>query len=180
MLQKDRLKSLKSWLAVSCFSPEHQHLLDDCLLEVYIRSNTAHDIYKLDWEIPKTVMSCKASDISQFFIVELFKWVTFPDENAPFLGDVLKLGYYLVPSIDVGPAMTEKILNKNRQELHSSTYRILTPDEISDKDGSDMTRVYEKLESQILPREMEDIRLENIPQYDPFEDETHNKKTFPQ
>ena len=41
-------------------------LWDDCLeLEAYIRFNTAYDIYKLDWEVPKTVMSGKTSDISQ-------------------------------------------------------------------------------------------------------------------
>ena len=33
-------------------------LWDDCLeLEAYIRSNTAHEIYKLDGEVPKTVIS---------------------------------------------------------------------------------------------------------------------------
>ena len=42
-------------------------LWDDCLiLEAYIRSNTAHDIYKLDGEVAKTVMSGETSDISQF------------------------------------------------------------------------------------------------------------------
>ena len=35
-----------------------KHLWDDCLeLEAYIRSNTAHNKYKLDREVPKTVMS---------------------------------------------------------------------------------------------------------------------------
>ena len=44
-----------------------KHLWDDCLeLEAYIRSNTAHDIYKFDGEVFKTVMSGEALDISQF------------------------------------------------------------------------------------------------------------------
>ena len=35
-----------------------KHLWDDCLeLEAYIRSNTAHDIPKLERALPKTVMS---------------------------------------------------------------------------------------------------------------------------
>ena len=43
-----------------------------------------------------------------------------------------------------------------------------------------MTRVYERLGSQVLRRELEDIRLENTPKYDPYDDETQNMQTFPQ
>ena len=43
-----------------------KHLWDDCLeWEAYIRSNTAHEIYKLDVEV-ETVTSGETSDISQF------------------------------------------------------------------------------------------------------------------
>ena len=42
-------------------------LWDNCLeLEAYMRSNTAHERYKLDGEVPETVMSGEMSDISQF------------------------------------------------------------------------------------------------------------------
>ena len=55
-----------------------KHLWDDCLeLEAYIRSNTAHDINKLDREVPKTVMSGENSNISKFCELEWFKWVMF-------------------------------------------------------------------------------------------------------
>ena len=43
-----------------------------------------------------------------------------------------------------------------------------------------MARVYERLGSQVLQRELEDIGLESIPQYDLYEDETQNEQTFPQ
>ena len=43
-----------------------------------------------------------------------------------------------------------------------------------------MARVYERLGSQVLPRELEDIGLEHTPQYDPYEDEMQNEQTFPQ
>ena len=97
----------------------------------------------------------------------------------------MKLGYYLGPSIDIGPAVTVKILTENQQVLHRSTYRPLTPDELLDKDGSDaqeqfMARVYERLRSCVLTRELEDVGLENAPQYDPYEDETQNEQTFSQ
>ena len=36
----------------------------------------------------------------------------FQDETVPFLDDVLKLGHCPGPSIDVGPAMTTKIVTQ--------------------------------------------------------------------
>ena len=64
-------------------------------------------------------------------------------------------------------------------------YRPLTPDEKLDKYVTDtweqvMARVYKSLGSQVLPRELEDIALENTPWYDPCEDEIQNEQTFPQ
>ena len=51
---------------------------DDCLeLEAYVRSNTAHEIYKFYREVPETVMSGETSDISQFCKLEWFEWVMF-------------------------------------------------------------------------------------------------------
>ena len=43
-----------------------------------------------------------------------------------------------------------------------------------------MARVYEKLASWLLPRELEDIGLENTPQYDLYEDKTQIEQMFPQ
>ena len=43
-----------------------------------------------------------------------------------------------------------------------------------------MARVYKKFGSRVLPRELENIGLENIPQYDLYDDETQNKQMFPQ
>ena len=44
-----------------------KRLWDDCLeLDSYVRSNTAHGIYKLDGEVPEMIMSGKTLDISQF------------------------------------------------------------------------------------------------------------------
>ena len=96
-------------------------------------------------------------------------WVViFCDETAPLPDDMSKLGCYMGLSMDVGPAITLKILT---QVIHRSTYRPLTQDKIADKDGSDtseqfMARVHENLGSWILPRELEDIEQENTPQYD--------------
>ena len=43
-----------------------------------------------------------------------------------------------------------------------------------------MARVYDRLGSSVLQRELEDIGLENTPQYNPYEDETQNEQIFSQ
>ena len=103
----------------------------------------------------------------------------FCDETAPFKDDMLKLDHYLGSSVDVG------LLMENGQVLHRSTHWSLTPDELLNKDGSEaqeqfMARVYYRLNSQVISRELEDLRLENTPQYDPYENKMQNKQSFPQ
>ena len=138
-MQQKEIKELKKGAGHKLLtSRAPKWLWDDCLeLEAYIRSNTDHKIYKLDGGVPKTVMSGETSDISHFCELEWFQWVMFHDETAPFPDDMLKLGHYLGSSVDVGPAMTAKILTENGKVLHSSTYRSLTSDDLLDKDGSD-------------------------------------------
>ena len=70
-------------------------------------------------------------------------------------------------------------------KVHRSTYRPLTLDGKVDKDWLDtqeqfITRVVEKLTFQTLPRELEETGLENILQYDAYEDETQNKQLLPE
>ena len=92
----------------------------DCIkFEAYVQSNTAWDIYKLRGETPQTIMSGETADISQFCELSFYEWimyreesklVAFPDENPA-------LGRYLGVAIDVGPAMTAKILRANGQVI---------------------------------------------------------------
>jgi hypothetical protein len=106
-------------------------LWDDCLeLEGQIRSNTAHDIFELQGETPETILSGETSDISQLCELGWYDWCKFRDVAAPFPQDKQVLGRYLGPSVDIGPAMTAKLLKSNGQVIHTSTYRSLTPDEL--------------------------------------------------
>ena len=41
-----------------------------------------------------------------------------------------------------------------------------------------MARVYDRLRSHVQPRDLKDIWLENIPQYDLYEDDTQNDEHF--
>ena len=43
-----------------------------------------------------------------------------------------------------------------------------------------MARVFKRLGSWVLSRELEEIGPESISQYDSYEDETQNEQTFPQ
>ena len=99
---KKEIKVLKkgdSWKLMHSRVPKC--LWDDCLeLEPYIKSNTTHDMYNLDSEVSKTMMSGEASYISQLCLLECFEWVIFSDEASPFPDDMLKVGHYLGPSID--------------------------------------------------------------------------------
>ena len=53
-------------------------LWDDCVeLEGFIHSNTAHDIFELNGEVPETLVSGETSDISQFCELEWYEWVKF-------------------------------------------------------------------------------------------------------
>ena len=103
---------------------------DYCLeLESYIRSNTAHKIYKLDGEVLETIMSGETPDISQFHEFEWFEEVMFWDETPPYSDDHFKLERYLCLGIDIGPTLTEKIIKENSQILHWSIYQPLTQEE---------------------------------------------------
>ena len=54
-----------------------KRLWNDCLeLESYIQSNTVYGIYKLDGEVPKTILSGETSD-SHFYEFEWFDQVMF-------------------------------------------------------------------------------------------------------
>ena len=75
-------------------------------------------------------MSGETSDISQFCEFELYDWIMFRDSAALFPEDKMVLGRYLEPSIDIGPAMTVKIMNSNGWVVHWLTYRDLLKEEL--------------------------------------------------
>ena len=57
----------------------------------------------------------------------------FRDTSISYPDDALILGRDLGPAIDIGPAMTRKILKDNGQVVYRSTVRSLTPDEMADE-----------------------------------------------
>ena len=155
-------------------------LWDDCLeLESFIRSNTAHDIYELGGEVPETIMSGETSDISSFCELGWYQWCKFRDVAAPFPQDKMVLGRYLGPSIDIGPAMTAKILKSNGQVIHTSTYRALTPDELGSDEQVKMRDAFDLLINAKLGAKTSSADLEKMdaetPTYARYEDTDDGK-----
>jgi len=75
-----------------------RRLWDDCLeYEAYVRSHTAHDIYKLDGEVPETIMSGETADISQFCELGWYDWLKYRSTTVAFPEPPLVLGRYLGP-----------------------------------------------------------------------------------
>jgi hypothetical protein len=108
-----------------------RQLWDDCLeLELLIWSNTAHRIYELRGQVPKTLVLGEMSDILPFCKLEWYQWVKFCNTQTPFPNDKEVLGQYLGPSFDVGPAMCVKILKSNGHIVHWSTYQALDNNEM--------------------------------------------------
>ena len=49
-----------------------------------IRSNTAHEICKLDGEVPETIISGETSDISKFSKLAWYEWVKYHDKTVVY------------------------------------------------------------------------------------------------
>ncbi len=77
-----------------------------------IRSHTANDIYATGGEVPETIIKGGTADISQIFEFAWYDWVMFRDtvNTIAFADKRLTLGRYLGPAIDIGLALTAKIL----------------------------------------------------------------------
>jgi len=91
--------------------------------------HTAHDIYQFDGHIPEIAVLGETADISQFCEFGFWDWVKFRDKVVIFPDKKLVLGNYLGPSIDVGPAMMQRVMKTNGEVKDRSTVRLLTPKE---------------------------------------------------
>ena len=110
-----------------------KRLWDHCIeRQAYVRSFTAHDIYSLDGQVPETIISGETADISPFAEFRWFEPVKYRDSSVKFPEDKLRFGRDLGPALDVGPAMTRKILNKKGNVVYRSTVRSLTEEEQHD------------------------------------------------
>lgn len=77
-------------------------------------------------------MSGETVKISQFCKLAWYNWIMYCLGTNEYPDERLHLGKYLGPVIDVGPAMTTKILQYNGEVGYQSMYHPLTVEEQSD------------------------------------------------
>jgi hypothetical protein len=147
--------------------------------ESYIRSHTALDIFSLNGQVPETIVSGETADISPFALFEWYEWVMYHDTSIPFPEEQLVLGRDLGPAVDIGPAMTRKILKANGQLVYRSTVRHLTPDEWKDEGMKARRQEYDQKIRQLLGDPMLYADLKNDPEladietpsFEPYDDD---------
>jgi hypothetical protein len=58
-----------------------KRLWDDCLEQkAYVRSHIAHEIHRLDGQVPETLVSGETADISPLAAFKWYEWVLFQDQ----------------------------------------------------------------------------------------------------
>lgn len=147
-----------------------KRLWDDCLeREAYVRSFTAHNIYRLNGQVPETIVSGETADISPLVQFHWYEWVMFRDTSVTYPDDYLVLGRDLGPAIDVGPAMTRKVLKANGQVVYRSTVRSLTPDEMADATAKEAREKFTESVNSILGDSFKYEDFSNDPELESFE-----------
>ena len=119
---------------------------------------------KLEGKAQETMVKGDTADISQHCQHGWYEWLKFRDTPASFPTPKMQLGRYLGPSIDVGPAMTAKILKANGQVVHRSTYRALTEDEwASSEEANERAAFNKSVEDKLGPKmNPEDLVADDI------------------
>ena len=117
---------------------------DHCLeLESRICSATMLPRFDLDHQTPEAKMHGMSSDISDICEFEFYELVMFNDSQATFPETKFHVGRWLGPVVDVGSALTYKILKSNGKVFLRSTIRHLTHDELTNLDHIAMTKAFD-------------------------------------
>ena len=106
-MKQTKLGYLQKMLKTASPKPLWDHCIE---LEARIHSHTALDIYGLKGQVPETLMTWQTGDISNLCDFEWFQWVMFFQPTAGYPDDKMFISRWFGPAIDVGTAMTYKIL----------------------------------------------------------------------
>ena len=119
-------------------------LWDHCLeLESRIRSATTLPRFDLDHQTPEAKMNGMSADISDICEFEFYEWVMFNDSQATFPETKFNVGRWLGPAVDVGSALTYKILKSNGQVVPRLAIRHLALDELTNPDHISLTKEFD-------------------------------------
>ena len=165
-----------------------RRLWDHCLeLASLVRSHTAHAMYKLDGEVPETIMMGQTADIS--FICEFgwYDWVYYNEAQAQFPDDKVCLGKYIGPTDpEVGSVLTAKILKSNGEVIRRNTFRHLTQEELDSDENKRERHLFHLSVSKRLGEPVPHDELEQqfgisavTPEYDAYEDDEAKPTVIP-
>ena len=118
-------------------------------------------------------MSGKTAGISQFCELIFYKWVMFCNEPVAFPDENPVLGRFLGIAIDVGPAMTARILKQNGEVIYQSTYRGLTDAEVANQAHIALQEEFDEnigheFGADCKPKDFPDVALEDTLHYNKF------------
>ena len=116
-------------------------------------------------------MTGSTADISHICEFAWYDWVMFRDNIPTFPDDRLVLGRYLGPAINIGSALTAKILKFNGQVVYRSTLQHLNDDERACPVHTANRKAYDdSIAERLGPAAQEDdFPAEDLtPKYDPF------------
>ena len=146
-------------------------------LESYIRSNTAVTHPELDGQVPETIMSGQTADIPPFAALGWYQWIKYYDTVQGYPEHKEILGRWLGPAVDIGPAMTSKVLKSNGQVIYTSTYRALTEDEMANPEETKAHQAFDATVTIKLgaPMSQHDLPSEGVdadtPTFELYEDD---------
>ena len=175
VLAEDGIRELKKGAAremVAKHTP--RKLWDHCYeWKSKVISHTARGHYKLQSQVPETVLTGQTADISPLAEYGWYEWVKYHD----FASKEERLGRWLGPTDEeVGSAMTSKILMQNCHLYYTATLRPLTQKEWDDAGERSKREAFDQAVNQRLgePLEEEDIVTVDpeavTPVHDPYSD----------
>jgi hypothetical protein len=84
----------------------------------------------LEGQVTESRVKCETADITTIAEYGWYEWVKYHDTTASLPVSNIQLGRNLGAAIDIGPAMSRKILKANGQVMYQTSRRSLIFDEI--------------------------------------------------
>jgi len=158
-------------------------LWDHCLeRQGFVRSSISQSSYGLAGQVAETMVSGETANISSIAEFKGYEWVMFRDTSISFPDSKMVLGRDLGPALDIGPAMTRKVIKRNREIVFRSTVRSLTPDEIADpvrvKEREEFTETLNAALGKHTEADLSSDPDYETPELDSVEDRTDGKVPF--
>ena len=103
-----------------------------------------------------------------------YDWVYYKENAVTQPDDKWLLGWWLGPSMDIGPTLCTKILKSNGQHMHRSSYCHLTEDEIDSPGEKQKRQIFDKVVEQRLGKAAQSSDFGEgyeMPTYEPYADD---------